>query len=69
MFQRGVYEHFTGKLYRLLTLATHSETMELMVVYQALYGDEQVWVRPARMWNENVLVDGKSVPRFRWIRN
>ena len=48
----GLYRHFKGNLYRLLYVAKHSETLELMVVYQALYGEMGIWVRPARMWNE-----------------
>jgi hypothetical protein len=46
--------------------ARHSETEELMVVYRCLYGDRSLWVRPLGMFIENVVVDGKSVPRFEW---
>lgn len=63
----GRYRHFKGKEYRVLYLARHSETEEWMVVYQALYGDGGIWVRPAAMWNEIVKRDGKSVPRFTYI--
>ena len=48
----GLYRHFKGNLYRLLYVAKHSETLEPMVVYQALYGEMGIWVRPAQMWNE-----------------
>ena len=63
----GVYRHFKGKRYELLCVATHSETLEPMVVYRALYGDGGVWVRPASMWNEHVDKDGYSGPRFAWV--
>ena len=60
----GRYLHFKGKEYRVLYLARHSETLEEMVVYQALYGERGIWVRPARMWCESVERDGKTQPRF-----
>lgn len=60
----GKYRHFKGKEYELLSIATHSETLEPMVVYRALYGDGGLWVRPASMWNEEVCRDGYSGPRF-----
>ena len=64
----GVWRHFKGNEYRVLTVARHSETLDPMVVYQALYGDGGVWVRPAAMWNETVERDGRRVPRFTFIR-
>ena len=63
----GRYRHFKGNEYELLFLARHSETMELLVVYRALYGDHGVWVRPASMWTETVIKDGIEVPRFQYI--
>ena len=60
----GVYRHFKGKRYELLCVATHSETLEPMVVYRALYGDGGTWVRPLAMWTEHVDRDGYSGPRF-----
>ena len=60
----GVYRHFKGNEYEVICMARHSETEELMVVYKALYGDGQIWVRPASMWNETVLKDGEEVKRF-----
>ncbi len=65
----GVYRHFKGNLYRLITVARHSETLEEMVVYQALYGEHGYWVRPAAMWEEHVDKDGYSGPRFQWLRD
>lgn len=63
----GKYEHYKGKPYRILAIAKHSETLEEMVVYQQLYGEEGVWVRPLGMFQETVEVEGKTVPRFRYI--
>lgn len=63
----GLYRHFKGNEYRVLYTATHSETLEPMVVYQALYGQRGIWVRPAAMWNETVTLEGKTLPRFTYI--
>lgn len=63
----GRYRHFKGNEYRVLCIASHSETLEPMVVYQALYGEGGVWVRPASMWNETVERDGKVFKRFEFI--
>lgn len=60
----GLYRHFKGNLYRLLYVAKHSETLEPMVVYQALYGEMGVWVRPAAMWSEHIDRDDYHGPRF-----
>lgn len=65
--KKDIYKHFKGNNYELLEIATHSETLEQMVVYKARYGEGGVWVRPLSMWNEQVEVDGKLVPRFRYI--
>lgn len=63
-FKPGKYRHFKGKEYRLLATATHSETLEQMVIYQALYGNGGLWVRPAAMWNEMVEGEAYCGPRF-----
>ena len=60
----GRYRHFKGNEYQVLGVARHSETLEPMVVYQALYGEGGLWVRPAAMWNETVERDGQVFPRF-----
>ena len=60
----GKYRHYKGNYYEVLGMARHSETVEEMVVYKALYGDGGVWVRPASMWNEEVEVGNQRVPRF-----
>ena len=62
--QPGRYRHFKGNEYEVITVARHSETEEPMVVYRALYGDYGVWVRPAKMWNEQIVRDGKMYTRF-----
>ena len=63
----GKYRHFKGKEYEVVAIAKHSETLEDMVVYKALYDGGSVWVRPAVMWNEQVERDGKIFPRFTYI--
>ena len=60
----GLYRHHKGQRYRVLGTARHSETLEPLVVYQALYGEHGLWVRPAAMFAESVTVDGACVPRF-----
>lgn len=66
--QPGLYRHYKGPEYRVLGVARHSETEQQMVVYQALYGDYGLWVRPLEMFCESVEVDGETVPRFALIR-
>ena len=63
----GKYRHFKGNEYEVIAIAKHSETTEDMVVYKALYGDGDLWVRPASMWNEAVERDGKVFRRFEYI--
>ena len=63
----GKYRHFKGNEYEVLFLARHSETEEPMVVYRALYGDRDIWVRPASMWNEMIERDGTTFRRFERI--
>lgn len=63
----GKYRHFKGNEYEVVGLAHHSETMEHMVVYRALYGEHGLWVRPASMWNETVERNGKTFTRFTYI--
>lgn len=60
----GYYRHFKGGEYRVLCMAKHSETAEQMVVYQALYGTKEIWVRPASMWRETVKTSNGDVLRF-----
>ena len=69
--QLGVYKHYKGKLYRVLGVAKHSETLEELVVYEALYDnlESKLWVRPKKMFEETIELDGKTVPRFKYIGN
>lgn len=67
--KKGIYRHFKGNEYELIDVATHSETLEKMVVYKALYGEGGLWVRPISMWDEEVEKDGKKVKRFGYIGN
>jgi hypothetical protein len=60
----GTYRHYKGNLYQVLDTVRHSETLEPMTLYRALYGERGLWVRPAAMFGETVLVDGKLQPRF-----
>ena len=63
----GIYRHFKGNLYRVIGVARHSETLEELVVYQALDKEGGLWVRPAAMWNETVDRGGYRGPRFRRV--
>lgn len=65
--QTGVYQHFKGNYYLVLGEATHSETMEQLVVYQPLYGTQRWFVRPTKMFVEMVVHEGVEMPRFRWV--
>jgi len=65
--KKGIYQHFKGNQYRVIGIARHSETLEEMVVYQALYGEGGLWVRPASMWNEIIERNGKTFPRFTYL--
>lgn len=64
MLKLGKYRHYKGNEYEVIGVAKHSETLEEIVVYQALYGDKQIWVRPLKMFLEEVELDGKKIPRF-----
>lgn len=70
IFKLGIYRHYKGKEYRVLGVAKHSETLEDMVVYEALYENtsSRLWVRPLSMFTETVLVEGMKVPRFEFLR-
>ena len=65
----GKYQHYKGKEYELIGIARHSETLEELVVYKALYlpEEENLWVRPLKMFAENVMIDGKETPRFKYL--
>lgn len=63
----GKYRHFKGGEYELLGTVTHSETMETMVLYRALYGENGLWVRPIAMWGELVEHNGVTQSRFMFV--
>lgn len=67
MVKLGKYEHYKGGQYQVLGIGKHSETMEEFVVYKALYGENEIWIRPAKMFMEEVEVSGKKIPRFKYI--
>ena len=60
----GLYRHYKGLLYEVIGTARHSESLEPMTLYRALYGERGLWVRPAAMFQEEVLIDGLRQPRF-----
>ncbi len=60
----GLYRHYKGGMYEVIGTARHSETLEAMTVYRALYGAHGLWVRPAAMFTEQVVIDGLLQPRF-----
>jgi hypothetical protein len=64
----GVYQHYKGNRYEVTGFATHSETLETMVIYKAMYGERTTWVRPLEMFTEEIEVDGNTVKRFEYIK-
>lgn len=65
----SIYEQYKGMRYLVIQVALHSETLEEMVFYQALYGDKAFWVRPVSIFVEPVIVDGKAILRFRYVES
>jgi cyclomaltodextrinase len=68
----GLYEHYKKKQYRVLGIARHSENLELHVIYQALYncpefGNQPIWIRPLKMFTEEININGVNVPRFKYV--
>jgi hypothetical protein len=68
----GKYKHYKGKYYRVICEAIHSETLEIFIIYKALYhskkfGKNSIWIRPKKMFLEKVEINGKKVPRFKLI--
>ncbi len=61
---QGLYRHYKGLMYEVVGTARHSESLEPMTLYRALYGERGLWVRPAAMFNEEVVIDGVRQPRF-----
>ncbi len=67
MFNLGKYKHYKGKEYEVIGIAKHSETLEELVMYRALYGEGQIWARPLKIFLEEVEVEGKKIPRFSYV--
>ncbi|MCK7610322.1 DUF1653 domain-containing protein [Acinetobacter portensis] len=67
--KKGIYQHYKGNLYQVFNVATHSETREQVVVYQCLYGDYSMWVRPLTMFTETITTaDDREIERFKLIQ-
>ena len=60
----GIYRHYKGNMYKVIAIGKYSETLDQLVVYQALYGNNEIWCRPISMWNDDINVDGKIQKRF-----
>ena len=72
MVKLGKYQHYKGQYYEVIGLGKHSDTLEEYVVYRGLYNSEEfgnnpLWVRPKKVFEERVVIDGKEVPRFRFV--
>ena len=67
VFDGGIYRHYKGNVYRVICSAAHTETLEDMVVYEDVTDESKKWARPAAMWNEEVQVNGRSEPRFKYL--
>lgn len=68
MIKLGIYKHYKGNIYEVIGIGKHSETLEELVVYRSIKNENEIWLRPISMWNEEVtLADGSSVLRFTLI--
>ena len=65
--KQGKYRHYKGHEYEVIGFARHSETLEDMIIYKALYGEGGTWVRPKTMFFEKVMVSGREIPRFEYM--
>ena len=67
--KKGRYRHYKGNFYQVIDVARHSETLEELVVYRPLYGEQDLWVRPLTMFNESIEVDGQAQSRFEYVED
>jgi len=67
MIKVGLYEHYKGQKYEVIGMCRHSETLEELVIYRALYGDYRLWVRLHTMFTETVTLENTEIPRFRFL--
>lgn len=65
--QKGIYQHYKGNRYEVIDTVKHSESEETMVLYRTMYGDKSLWVRPYDMFFENITLEDKTIPRFKYI--
>lgn len=63
----GIYQHYKGNYYQILGVSRHSETLEELVVYQSLYGDFGLWVRPKNLFLGTLMVDDQETQRFKFV--
>ena len=68
LIRAGIYKHYKGGLYKVISIAKHTETRENMVIYRSLKDEQQLWARPLEMFREKVKVEGKEIPRFEFIK-
>jgi hypothetical protein len=64
----GKYKHYKGNIYEIIGLAKHSETMEELVIYRSMGANQKIWARPKDMFFENIIINGKTTPRFKKIK-
>ena len=65
----GLYEHYKGNKYQVIAVAHDSDTLEEMVVYRALYGDNNLWVKKIDIWLKPEVINGQEIPRFKYLKS
>lgn len=69
LMKNGIYQHYKGQYYELIGTAKHTETLEEVVVYRALYDRMELWIRPLKMFTEQLHINQKKIPRFKFHSN